>query len=189
MVKLRVILSAACVMLASSLLSTLWGFDIRRAKTEAEIGLDTAGAQAVQLHFRAELTNNSFPDLARQRVVVGWQNAGGIDPQPFRVLIPAGCFVPNAGFHVEDFRGCGVQMMFGRTVVNITEFEARFVVRTDGNARFALEATFGAVSGIDPTPFLGPLGGSATQIVIGSESSAVPPSRAETVSGIDPQPF
>jgi hypothetical protein len=190
MLKSRSVVAAVALMLASGLCTTLSALDIRRAKTEAEIGLDAAGAQALQVRFRADLANDGrgVPDLTRERVVVGWQTAGGVDPTPFRVLIPAGCFVPNAGFHVGDFRACGVQLLFGRTALPIADFEASFRVASDGRGRLIME-TIVPLGGIEPTPFLGALGGSVVGISIGSESGRSFPVSTGTVSGVEPVPF
>jgi hypothetical protein len=168
-------------------------FKIPGARTAAEVRLTAAGSEVIRLNFAAALDFDGAPDLSDD-VFVGWQEVGGVSPQPFRVLMPAGCFVERNGrFVVRDFQGCGVEISAdtagGPLEVEILEFDARLVLRRDGSYRFDVVTVFG---GISPDPFravLGLLGGTAVEIGIASESSMAPPLRAETVSGVEPQPF
>jgi hypothetical protein len=181
------------------------GFEIPRTKTEAVIQTSTSGDEIVQLTFVAELVNEGGPDVSDD-VVVTWQEVGGIEPTPFRILIPAGCFRDRRGrgFYVDDFRACGVELSVassarGLALLEIVDFQARLLHRDDGASRFDI-----VTSVIPPDPvvppdpivppspgraFLGIVGGAAVEIAIGSESSAAAPLRIETVSGVEPQPF
>ena len=168
------------------------GVEISRSRTEAVVVTSAAGARAIKLEFTAELING-IPDLMDD-VEVGWQQVGGVDPQPFRVLMPAGCFVTGRrGSQVEDFDVCGVQIAVdssqrGRILMTLVDFEAKGVARDDGIYRFDILATF-----VPPDPIheiLGILGGAAVQIATGSGTTMPSlPLRTETVSGVDPVPF
>ena len=185
--------------------ATAAGFQISRAKTGAMIQTSASGADTIQLTFVAELVNEGGPDVSDD-VVVTWREVGGVEPEPFRALIPAGCFRDRRGrgFYVDDFRTCGVELSVasstrGLALLEIVDFQARLVRQDDGSSRFNIAANF-----IPPDPvvppdpivpvtsgraFLGLLGGAAVEIAIGSASAASPPLRIETVSGIDPTPF
>src|SRR5690606_35852657 len=79
------------------------------SRTAVEAVTSAAGDRAVEVQFAAAFTGG-LPDL-RDDVEIGWGRVGGIDPEPFRVLIPAGCFSETRrGFRVRDFAACGVQM-------------------------------------------------------------------------------
>jgi hypothetical protein len=176
-------------------------FEIAGAKTEAAIAATAAGTPVIQLKFAAALAFDGAPDLSDD-VFVGWQEVGGVDPQPFRILIPAGCFVDRGdrGFQLRDFQACGVQIVAdagGRlgTELSIVDFKGRVALRDDGRYRFDIAAVFGPPppdAGVPPDPihpFLRLLAGTAVEIAIASESSMALPLRTETVSGVDPTPF
>jgi hypothetical protein len=185
------IVSAAGLIMAVSFATSASGFDLYRAKTEAAIRTSAAGDHTILLNFAAELING-IPDLVKQDLEVGWGEVGGIDPQPFRILIPAGCFVSGSrGYRVRDFSACDVQVLFLPGVppdsLSIIDFDARVVARDDGSYRFDMVAQFYPPDPIYPV--LGAVGGAAVRIGIGSESSMVFPVSTETVSGISPEPF
>lgn len=180
-------------------------FEIARAKTQARVDTSASGAEIVRLTFVAELVNERSPAVPDD-VVVGWQEVGGIEPTPFRILIPAGCFMDRRGrgFYVSDFSFCGVQMSVGSSargfaLLEIVDFQARIVRDSDGTSRFDIVTRFVPPDPIIPPDpivppdpvraFLGIVGGAAVEIAIGSESSAVAPLRTETVSGVEPEPF
>ena len=162
-----------------------------RAKTDAGIVISPAGAPLVQLNFTAELTK--VPEFTKANVEFGWGTVGGIQPEPFRVFIPAGCFVATRrGFHVDDFRACGVQIAFVSDArspgfLTITDFDARIVPSADGPYRVDIVARF--IGAGREHSILGALGGAPVRIAIGGESAISPPLRVVTVSGVDPQPF
>jgi hypothetical protein len=202
--KTRVVLWSVGVVVASGLVTSASGFEIARTKTAAAVQTSPSGTRAIQLSFSADLVNEGGPNFSED-VFVGWQEAGGIDPVPFRVLIPEGCFIPTRrGFRMEDFKECGVQLTSGSsargvTQLEIVDFDAKVARRDDGITRFDLMTSFIPPDPIVPPDpifppdpvhaFLGIVGGAAVQIVVGSEMSASPPLRTETVSGIDPNPF
>jgi hypothetical protein len=183
------LIRAAGLLAAFGLVTTASGLEVRRSRTEAAIVQRATGAQFIRVNLTAELANNSIPNVTREKVEAGWQQVGGIEPEPFRILIPAGCFVANRGFHVEDFRRCGVQIAFGRmlSLLPIMDFDARIVPRDDGTYRFDLETLV-----VPPDPIhalLGALGGAAVDIALGTQVARSLPVSAATVSGVDPQPF
>ena len=165
------------------------GFDFVEAKTEVDVVDPSTERSPVQMECRAEL-RGEVPDLVHADVVATWQQAGGVSPIPFLVTIPAGCFVASeAGFHVEDFRACGVAIDFDRRLLPLVDFEARLLRRSDGTSRFDLGALFGGPPD-DGTPvLLGALGGAVVELVLGTEGSRSVPLGVETVSGVEPTPF
>lgn len=166
-------------------------FDIARARTEAGLDLTPSGAEVVRLEFGAEL--DGLPTRATVDVVASWEQAGGIQSQPFVVSIPAGCFMSNRdGLHVEDFRACGVTAALGEELSSLIEFDARLVANGDGTARFELEALVVPPEPVFPpepvaSALLGTLGGAVVELMIGAESAGAPPLGIETVS-FNPQP-
>lgn len=166
-------------------------FEVTRSRTTARLLTSASGARLIHVAFTAELT--ALPDLRAADVDVGWQEVGGVEPEPFRVLIPAGCFVGARALRVEDFRSCGVVVTVGQddgraTVLALADFAATIRSRDDGTHRFDVDARV-----FPPDPIhalLGIVGGAAVRIAVGSETSAVAlPDGVATVSGIDPEPF
>ena len=202
------IVSVCAGLVAAAILGVpLSAFEVVRAKTEARGDTSASGADTLQLTFAAELVDaGSDGPAVSDDVVVGWQEVGGVEPVPFRILIPAGCFVDRRGlgFYVDDFSTCGVQMSADSgarvlVLLEIVDFQARFVRGRDGTSRLDIVTSFIPPDPIVPPDpiippdpvraFLGVLGGAAVEVAIGSESSAVAPLRIETVAGIEPQPF
>jgi hypothetical protein len=181
--------------LAASLVPSALALDLGRTKTEIGIVESAVGApNFLQLSFRAEI-GPEIPDLRRDDVVAGWQEVGGIQPEPFRVLIPAGCFVSRRdSYFVEDFRTCGVQIVLGsaREYVTLTilDFDARVAARSDGSYRFDIMTDFYPPDAIiPPDAIVGALGGAGVRIGMGGQSAAAKAVRAATVSGVAPEPF
>lgn len=191
----HLIISTVGLIAAVTLANPVWGFDIERTRTSAEIVLFPPDplTPAIALTFRAQLLDARSVDPTED-VGVNWEQFGGIEPQPFNILIPAGCFVPNRGFHVENFRRCGVEITvdFGRgpIALSIREFQARFLPPNstrDRPARLDIKTVFtddGRESDI-----LGTVGASAVEIFFGEESAASLMNSMEAVSGPQPQPF
>ena len=80
--------------------------------------------------FRARLTGGTI--AFDEDVLIGWEEVGGIEPVPFKILIPAGCFISSrGGVVVDDFLACSVritaELARGPTDLTIREFEARAV--------------------------------------------------------------
>lgn len=163
------------------------GFEIAEARTTAEIELTSSRTDVVKLGFEAELDELATRTAAD--VVATWEQAGQADPTPFVVTIPEECWVPNAGFHVEDFRDCGVTVMLGEEVCVLMEFEARLVANSDGTARFELIALFVPEEPVVPSEpiaaaLLGTVGGAVVEVMIGAEMASAPPREIETVGGV-----
>ena len=173
------------------------------SRTVVEAVTSAAGARAVELQFAAGFTGG-LPDLLDD-VEIGWGQVGGVEPVPFRVLIPAGCFSnTRRGFRVRDFATCGVQLWLddasrGLVPLPILQFDAAGNQHDDGTFRLRMLTTF-----IPPDPvvppdpiippdpihaFLGLIGGAIVQIAAGPQTMVSPPLRAVTVSGIEPTPF
>jgi hypothetical protein len=199
----HLIVSVVGLIMVVSLVSTALGFEISRSRTRVEVMNSAAGARLMHLNFRADFPPDPGfpPDPTRVAVAIGWQEVGGVEPEPFIIQIPAGCFVPvRDGFRVRDFRTCGVQATFGTDasgaprLVPILAYDARFLQGVDGGHQITQEAslsspTAGGVGGEDVTPFfLGALGGAAVQIMIGPERAEARPRVVVTVAGIEPEP-
>ena len=178
-------------LVAAVLVTPAWGLDVLETKTEARIHPLDPTTTVIELNFKAHLMNNGFSDLPFVDVVLESQKPGGIDPQPFRILIPADCFMLNRVFRVDDFRSCRVQMTYdlgrGPIAVSIMDFEARLTPQSDGSANFAVETRFTDL-GQEPA-ILGALGGAAVEIAIGVELGTALPNAVETLGGVDPIPF
>ncbi|HSM05628.1 MAG TPA: hypothetical protein VK858_13520 [Longimicrobiales bacterium] len=204
---------------AAPLLGTLAGSDFELAVGASRAGLPTQGIESVsgispnpflmgaRTRALAETTDSGdafvragfqagfaeMPALAGQDVVVTWEQAGGISPNPFRVSIPAGCFVAtDGGFLVRDFEGCGVRASLGGEAVPLAGFRAVMGIDPTPFAPFSLRIQ--AVMGIDPTPFspsgvVGTLGGAVLEVSIGAHRGLAPPLGIGAVSGVEPQPF
>ena len=194
---LAAVLAAAGIPGAAAPAVPMSDFTITGARTLAEVQTSASGAESIRLGFSAALLFDGLPDLSDD-VAIGWQEVGGVDPIPFRILIPAGCFVElrrDRGFAVRDFRSCGVEMLTSRGagLVRIDAFTARLAMMDDGSYRLNVTAMFAdAPADIPPDPiheFVDLLAGRVVEIGIASASSMAPPLRAVTVSGIEPTPF
>lgn len=185
----RVVLVVGLIVAAGQT-TTVWGLDLLRTKTEAR-NMDPASANPpIQLNLQADLSDG-VPDLAAVEVVASWEQVGGIQPTPFKVVIPQGCFVSNRGFfHVAQFRRCGVSMEFNRSPMSIIDFGARMVTGADGRSRLEVRALFMVAGGTPPDDtapaILSTLGGAAVAIAIGRESAHTVPLEIESLSGITP---
>lgn len=186
-------LSYVLATLLAFLVTPAWGLDVRATKTEAEV-LNPSDSRelVIDLGFKALLMD--VGDVTTVDVVATWQNAGGVDPQPFKVAIPAGCFVPvrDGIFRVAEPGRCGVEitMALGGVIVSmsIIDFDAQVVVVAEGSGTLDLNSLFGPTPD-DGMPVLGALGGAVVEIVIGRESAISLPRSVESVSGIEPTPF
>ena len=122
--------------------------------------------------------------------MVTWEKVGGIQPTPFKVSIPAGCFIPNRGFHVEDFRDCRVELtvVLGEELVNLSimEFEASLRPHLNRPASFVIETRFTDHERLPA--ILGALGGAAVEIAIGDEMGTALPVGVTTVA-VPPSPI
>ena len=138
------------------------------------------------------------PILSRDDVIVTWRRAGGIQPQPFRIAIPAGCFVETRNAFVVRDTGCGVRIILDGTRLTTDVFGARLfppepVVPPDPivppepvRLRVRLEL---ALSPAAAAELLSTLGGATVIVQIGAERGISPASEIQSKSGISPQPF
>lgn len=132
------------------------------------------------------------PILSRDDVVVTWQREGGVSPTPFRIAIPAGCFVETRnGFRVMD-TGCGVRITLNGTRLATDVFAARLVPPEPifppepVKLRIRLEL---AQTVPGAAELLATLGGATVIVQIGAERGVSPASEIQSKSGISPQPF
>jgi len=197
--KTRTICPAAGFLVAIALAAPAQAFDVARAETEAEILVSAETRNlfiqfAVQADLAAVTPEPIFPEqIGEVDVLVGWEEVGGIDPTPFEVLIPAGCFVLSRGYEVQN-PACGVQMTFypdGRTPVSLSvaEFEARIIVTGERaeTARFTMEAL--VTDDVLLPAVMGTLGGAPLEIAVGTAMGMAPILKTEAVSGVEPTPF
>ena len=203
----RIFGAAAPLAAAIALAPPATAFELTRAETEAEVLQDAAGDRYVRLGFRADLLSAVPPEpvfppepILQDDVAVGWGEVGGIDPEPFIVLIPAGCFVDRGGFRVEDFAGCGVEVSFddaaGTAFPALVEFAARIQQRGNGTARMDMEMVFAEPTGRATPPIpaiMAALGGTPAGVAVTTDTgvmgAAAPVLKTEALSGIEPQPF
>ena len=147
---------------------------------------------AVEVGSRFEVTPDRLPSLLESDLVATWQRAGGIDPTPFRVLIPAGCFVTERErLHVRG-TSCGVQVSLEGRLLEVETFAAVAVppepVMPGDPLRLRIRlAIVGDAS--RASELLSTLGGAEVSLTIGRESADALPKRINAVSGINPTPF
>ena len=147
---------------------------------------------SIDVGSRFEFMTERLPDLQESNIVATWQRAGGVQPTPFRILIPAGCFVSQRDRLHVDGTSCGVQISLDGEMLEVDGFFARAYPPEPVNPgdplrlgiRLSLEAD-AARSG----SLLSTLGGAEVSIVIGRESAVATPKNIDAVSGIDPTPF
>ena len=173
----------------SGLVSERAELALASARTDARADVDGERG-VVQMRLQAEL--GAVPDLAGQDVIATWEQAGGIQPQPFVVAIPAGCFARNdRGYRVRDFEACGVRATLGGEAIPLLEFDAVMGVSPQP---FTPVLRIRAAMGIEPQPFaaaslLGALAGSDFDLAVGASRAGLPTRGIESVSGISPNPF
>lgn len=132
------------------------------------------------------------PILTRDDVIVTWRRAGGIQPTPFRIAIPAGCFVEvKDRFSIND-TGCGVQIVLDGTHLSTDVFAARLIppspIMTDEPYRLRIRLEL-AQDAAAAAGLLSTLGGAEVIVQIGAERGVSPASEILSKSGIDPTPF
>ena len=132
------------------------------------------------------------PVLSQDDVVVTWRREGGIDPTPFRVAIPSGCFVEARDrFRVNGTR-CGVRIILDGARLSTDVFAARLVPpdsdRVDDpyRLRIRLELPQRADSAAQ---LLSTLGGATVIVKVGTERGKSLASEIQSKSGISPTPF
>lgn len=186
----------ACLRAISGLVVTLLmtqasALEIRSGKTEVKLVSADERAAVISVEFRAGLTG--VVGLTRENVIVTWENAGGVSPNPFKILIPAGCFVLSRDvYRIANFETCGVEISRQSSGVitrySIADFSGRVIVDATGNGLLELNALFGTTPD-DGAPVLGATGGAVIEIAVGRESAFSLPKSVESFSGVSPQPF
>ncbi len=152
---------------------------------------EDSGASYIDFSANAEL---SGIETVADDIITTWEIAGGIEPTPFRLVIPAECFqLEDASLQVRYFRSCGVKAVlesaeFGEVGLPIQAFTA-VVTERRGSARLSITAAIdGNTEAGDLTAvILGTIGGGKQTVSIGRASAARLPSGIE-VFGFDPQP-
>lgn len=183
------LLFAAAALLCAPLAQA---FELNRAETSAEWFVPTEPIRPyLELSFSAELgaVESTDGDLS-----VGWGEVGGIDPTPFRLVVPAECMVRDSGsMLVRAFRACGVSAQLttpeGRILdLPIYAFSAVMTERR-GFARLSLSAAVGVDSeaGDVTSDLLGTIGGATQSVSIGDASGSLLPNDIG-IRGFNPQP-
>lgn len=169
-----------------------------RTRTVADVTGSDGRLLQTSVDVIAEIAVESLPMLSRDDVVVSWRRAGGVEPQPFRIVIPRGCFVEvRSVFRVRD-PACGVELSLDGTRIPADDFAARLVppdpivppepvfppepIRL--RIRLAVSLPPAATAGLIST-----LGGAAVIVQVGAERGVSVAKRIESISGISPTPF
>ena len=188
MIRRPIFLTTAAILVALVSIPSR-ALQLMAAETAANIAVPPAPVQPfLALRFSGELVGHAD---GRGDLIVTWEDAGGIEPTPFRILIPAGCFQPGEGsLMVPAFRTCGVSAVYRslqgtEEQLRLRAFNAS-IVRRRGYARLEISAAI--VSRGIGTDILGALGGAAMQVAVdGQQSNVVLPTGIEVV-GFNPQP-
>ena len=181
----------------SALVALLWNniagaFELTNAKTSAAWAVPPEPIKPyIDLTFSAELVRLSSAD---GDLVVTWEDAGGVEPQPFKIVIPAECFVREAGsLQVRNFRACGVEALLTSVRGDIISlpvyaFSTVMTQRRD-YGRLSMSAAIGVDdrTGDLTSVILAVIGGAEQEVAIGSESASLLPNDI-SVLGFNPQP-
>ncbi len=147
---------------------------------------------SIDLNSRFEMVTEGRPDLQRSDVVATWQRAGGIDPTPFRIVIPAGCFVVERDRLRVRGTSCGVQVYLESELLEVETFAAvAFLPEPEGPAD-TLQFRVRLNIVIDPAgsgSVLSTLGGAEVSLTIGREGGVAVPTSIDSFSGVQPTPF
>ena len=85
---------------------------------------------SVVVESRFEFVSERVPDLQESDIIATWQRVGGVQPTPFRIVIPAGCFVEQRDRLRISGTTCGVQVILnGETVWRNEKVYPNFHVR------------------------------------------------------------
>lgn len=145
----------------------------------------------LEVSFQGELLR--VTEVAGE-VVVGWGEVGGVQPTPFRLVIPSDCFGRSAGsLQVRNHRACGVAAELTApngdvTVLPVYAFSA-VLTNVRGYGRLAISAAVGVESsaGDLSSVLLSRFGGAEQSVAIGEDSDSLLPNDL-TVLGFNPQP-
>ncbi len=147
---------------------------------------------SIDLNARFELVTEGRSALQTSDIVATWQRAGGIDPTPFRILIPAGCFVAERNrLHVHG-TSCGVQIYLESELLEAETFAAIAFppepVAPGESLQLRIRMTIVADSARSYS-ILGTLGGAEVSLTVGRESGIALPKSIDAFSGVQPTPF
>jgi hypothetical protein len=184
---------ALCGLGLGLLTAPIHALELSQATTRADyVHPPDPGTPAyVDLNFSAEIGGVKAVD---GDVVTTWEIVGGIEPTPFKVIIPGGCF-QQAGrwLQVRDHRNCGVKAVLERVDVGevsmpMHTFNA-VVIERSGYGRLSISAAIDTATDIGDfaSLVLGTVGGGKQIVQIGSETASLLPNAVEVV-GFNPQP-
>lgn len=172
--------------------SVVNAIELTSAKTSASwIVPQAAVTPYFNLSFDAEL--NSLTSMEGD-FVISWEEVGGIEPTPFKLLIPAGCFVADGrAYKVRSHRSCGVALLLTdpsglEYSLPVSTFSATFVpIREYG--RLSIQIAFYPTvdEGDVAASLLGILGGAKQTVAIEGEQSSLLPNDL-SIRGFNPQP-
>ncbi len=175
------------------LASPAQAFELSRGSTRAEwVGPTEEGAPPyIDLNTSAEIRGleTSYGELT-----VTWEAVGGIEPAPFKLIIPARCFRPEEGsIQVRNYRSCGVKAVLELADVDqlslpIQAFTA-VVTERSGTTRVSITAAVDSATDIGDmaSMMLGAIGGGRQIVQVGDASASLLPN-VVNVFGFDPQP-
>ncbi len=147
---------------------------------------------SIDLNSRFELVTEGRPALQETDIVATWQRVGGIDPTPFRIVIPAGCFVAERDRLRVRGTSCGVQVYLESELLEVETFAALAFppepVAPGDPLQFRVRMTVVADSARSSS-VLSTLGGAEVSLTIGRESAVALPKSIDAFAGIEPEPF
>lgn len=185
---LRAILATTAALAAQPAVA----FDIPEVRTEAAIQVGDLRSLTVALEVKADLDWVPPDPIVPADVVIGWEEVGGVSPQPFMVVLPATCWEMGRASIVAADPSCGAEATLldrsgDEVLLRIEALEARISQRGEGEARAALEIVLFA-DGMEQD-LLSALGGGQLSIAIGREAGLAPILAIQAAMGISPQPF
>lgn len=184
--------SLGTALLALAISGPAAAIELTRAETSAaRVNPPEPVRPYLELAFNAEI--NRLAETGGE-LVVSWEDAGGIDPTPFLLRIPAECFVRGGGsLLVRNHRACGVtaELTGPSGQVAMLPVFALSAVLTEvrGFGRLAVSAAIGVElrDGDLTSVLLGSIGGARQTVIIGDDSGSLVPNDL-TVLGFNPQP-
>jgi hypothetical protein len=182
-----------CALAMLMLAGPAQSLELSRALTRVDwVHPPDPGAPAyAELTFSAEI---SSLEAVEGDVVATWEIVGGIEPVPFEIIIPEGCFQRTGRWlQVRDFQGCGVKAVLetadaGQITMPIDSFSAVLAERS-GVARLSISTAISTATEIGDLSslVLGTVGGGRQSVKIGPAQASLLPNSVEVV-GFDPQP-
>lgn len=190
--KTRIGQSIAAALLAVAFSGSAAAIELSRAETSAtRVNPPEPVRPYLELAFTAEISRlvETGGDL-----VVGWGEVGGIQPTPFRLLVPGRCFLRGDGsLLVRNHRACGVTAELiapSGDVIGLPVYAFSAVLtEARGYGRLAMSAAIGVETGDGDltSVLLSKFGGAEQSVVIGEDSDSLVPNDI-SVLGFNPQP-